>query len=158
MTAPQNTSGFASTVRTDDGGDLRCANRLASQAKARWRQGEQPDVAAMLAEHPELSRCRSVALDLACEEYSRRLKAGEALDPERFSQRFPTLWRSLWLQIRTRGLLDKNPGVRADEEIVPGLRLGILSSASSWRRNLAAAVSAASSWLMSRPWETAKSR
>ncbi len=124
MTAPQNTSGFASTVRTDDGGDLRCANRLASQAKARWRQGEQPDVAAMLAEHPELSRCRSVALDLACEEYSRRLKAGEALDPERFSQRFPTLWRSLWLQIRTRGLLDKNPGVRADEEIVPWPEVG----------------------------------
>ena len=101
----------------DDRGVL-AADRLASEVKARWRTGEIPDTNAVLAQHPELLKYRSIALDLAYEEYARRLEAGESPDAETFSRRFPTLQRSLYLLIEVQTLMDQDPAARLFEDSI----------------------------------------
>ena len=57
-----------------------------------------------LASHADLRHFRSVVLDLAYQEYALRVQAGEELDAESFSQRFPTYQRSLFLLIAVHGV------------------------------------------------------
>lgn len=92
--------------RSDSG--LLLANSLAAEVKNGWRHSTKPDVATVLANHPELRRYKSVALDLAYEEYRRRLEAGESLDAEEFSRQFPSLQRSLFLLIEVKKLVDQD--------------------------------------------------
>jgi eukaryotic-like serine/threonine-protein kinase len=92
------------------------ANLLVSEIKNRWKNGEQPDTAAILKEHPELIRYRSFALDLANEEYRYRLEKGEINDPEEFASRFPALQNSLNMFILVYSILDKDPGFQALQE------------------------------------------
>ncbi len=99
--------GSPSTLASDGG--LISANRLAETIKRRWLQGQSPDVVAVLAEHPELGRYRSVVLDLACQEYQHRLRRGESLDVEEFSGRFPSLQKSLYMLLEVQRLLDHDP-------------------------------------------------
>ena len=113
-----------STAWGNDGRGTQWANQIAAEVKGRWGAGEQPDAAAVLAEHPELKGYRSVAIDLAHEEYQRRRQAGEPMDAEEFARRFPTLQTSLYLLIRVNSLLDQDPSFRALQADVPWPKAG----------------------------------
>jgi len=99
----------ASTIRLSEDSGVRRAGRVAAAVRERWSRGEEPDVAAVLAEHPELKRYRSVVLDLAHDEYCLRVRRGESLDVEQFSRRFPSFQRSLCLFIEVHRLIEENP-------------------------------------------------
>jgi serine/threonine protein kinase len=117
MTDRRETLRPPSTAKGGNDQGLAHAGRLASEARDRWRRGEQPDVGAVIAQHPEVKRYRSVVLDLAYEEYCWRRKAGEDLDPEAFSQRFPTFHRSLCLLLQVHSLFDRDPGFRTLDDL-----------------------------------------
>lgn len=109
-----STAMAASTLGSDQ--SLVQAQRIAQAAKNRWCRGERPDVAGVLADHPELKRYKSIALDLACAEYQFRLKEGESLAPDEFARRFPSLRRSLCLLIEVQRLLEQDPRLRDLQE------------------------------------------
>ena len=109
MIAEMSTQRGALATSLDDGRGLLDANQVAETIKERWRKGETPDVTAALASHPELRCYRTVVLDLAYQEYVHRLQAGEGIDAETFSQRFPSFQRSLHLFIAVHGLLSRDP-------------------------------------------------
>lgn len=93
------TSGYASK-------DLLAVKQVAESIKEGWRRNDQPpDAAAALAANPELRRFRTVFLDLAHEEYNHRLQAGEEVDVEAFSRRFPSFQRSLHFYIFARSIV-----------------------------------------------------
>lgn len=119
MNGQEDTQPIAVTSTLPNGGGVVSANRLAETIKQRWRRGEQPDVAAVLTEHPDLHRYRSVVLDLACEEYQHRLTQGEPLDAEGFSRRFPSMQKSLYFLLEVQRLLDHDPQFRAASESPP---------------------------------------
>ncbi len=116
MTNPGNASPFASAAEAGDDSGVLVANRLASEIRRRWCNGEDPDIAAVLAEHPELKRYKSVVLDLAHDEYRLRLEMGESLSADEFSRRFPTLQKSLYLLIEVHRLLNRDPHFRMLQE------------------------------------------
>jgi serine/threonine protein kinase len=62
---------------------------------ARWRDGEHPDAAAVLKRHPDLSRHKSLAVDLIYEEYCLRSEAGDTLLRGTFCDQFPGYQQSL---------------------------------------------------------------
>ncbi|MGA2033870.1 MAG: serine/threonine-protein kinase [Thermoguttaceae bacterium] len=105
-------------------GGLLLADQLAVEIKSQWNQGQPADLAAVLAEHPELHRYRSIVLDLAYEEYRWHQRAGERLSAGGFSQRFPTLQRSLFLLIQVHSLLEHEPGLLEVQGVVPWPRVG----------------------------------
>lgn len=117
MTDLRSTLRPPSTARGGEDRGLLHANRLASEARERWRRGERPDVGVFLAQHPELGRYRSLLLELAYEEFCWRLKSGEDLDSEAFSRRFPAFQRSLCLLIRVHSLLDRDPGFSRPDHV-----------------------------------------
>jgi serine/threonine protein kinase len=102
----------AGALLTRTGIGLSVASRLASEIKVRWQISGQPDVASVLAAHPELNRYRSIVLDLACHEYRWRVARGESLDAEVYSRRFPSLQKSLYMLIEVQRLLDQDAGFR----------------------------------------------
>lgn len=53
------------------------------------------DTSGLLKAHPGLRSHKSVVVDLAFEEYTRRLELGEDLTPTEFAGRFPTIQKSL---------------------------------------------------------------
>ena len=101
------------TTSRDGVNGLLDANQVADAIKERWRNGGTPDVTAALETHPELHCYRTVVLDLAYQEYRHRLQAGEAIDAETFSQRFPSFQRSLHLFIAVNGFVSEDPDCRA---------------------------------------------
>ncbi|NQU20582.1 MAG: protein kinase [Candidatus Nealsonbacteria bacterium] len=117
MTYREGKSGLSSTVQAV-GDEMQLADRVASEIRQRWRRGARPDMAAVLEEHPELMRHRSIVLDLAHDEYRYRLDAGESLDAGGFSRRFPSLESSLYLLIEVHDLLDGDPDFRTLRERV----------------------------------------
>jgi len=119
MTAEMSTGRFESTANLCEERGLLEANQTASAIKDRWRGGESPDVANALTNHPHLRNYRSIVLDLAYQEYRLRLQAGEELDAEAFSQRFPSLQRSLHLLIEVHSLLSHDPDYQAIQGILP---------------------------------------
>ena len=96
-------------------GGVATTGRTASTVKDRWRAGEPPDLAALLAEQPELKDYPSVVLDLAYEEYRLRLRAGESLDAGEFARRFPPLERSLYLLIAAHSWLGSDSEALAQQ-------------------------------------------
>ncbi|WP_145086455.1 hypothetical protein [Anatilimnocola aggregata] len=61
----------------------------------KWRAGEKPDALHVFAEHPELLQHRSLAIDLAYEEFCLREEHGETVEPEKFGARFQGMSHSL---------------------------------------------------------------
>ena len=92
-----------------DGQGLRDAGQVADTIKKRWQNGETPDVAAALADHPELRRYRTVVLDLAYQEYQHRVQAGETINADKFSERLPSFQGSLRFFIAVHDLLSHDP-------------------------------------------------
>ncbi len=121
---PGGTARPSSTAdrRVADG--LLQADQLAAEIKSQWDQGQPADLAAVLVEHPELHRYRSIVLDLAYEEFRWRQRAGEQLSAGGFSQRFPTLQRSLFLLIQVHSLLEQEPVLREFQGVIPWPRVG----------------------------------
>ncbi len=95
------------------------AAELAADIKRRWRKGvADPDAAAALAEHRDLTGFRSVAIDLAYEEYCLREEAGDAPDAGRFCGRFPTALRaSLRKVIDAHRLVADHPELLAPQPV-----------------------------------------
>jgi eukaryotic-like serine/threonine-protein kinase len=92
--------------------------RVADEIKKHWQAGEEPDVAASLERYPELRNHRTVVLDLAYQEYQRRLRAGEKIDAEAFSRRFPSFQKSLRLFIAVHSFL-ADSDVETQESLWP---------------------------------------
>jgi serine/threonine protein kinase/Tfp pilus assembly protein PilF len=82
---------------------------LASAIHALWKHSRPEDVRALLARHPELASDPEVVLELAYEEFCRRLEAGEAPDPNAFAARFSACRSALQRLLETRAWLDNNP-------------------------------------------------
>jgi hypothetical protein len=76
------------------GGNIRDAaeaQALASAIIARTGGAGEFDAGRILQDNPGLTQYRSVVVDLAYEEFCRRLDAGEVPDPREFAQRFPAV-------------------------------------------------------------------
>jgi Tfp pilus assembly protein PilF len=86
---------------------------LAGEAKKQWRNGVHPDTRAFLSGNPDLLRFRSVALDLAAEEYSWRAAHGEVISADEFALQFPGLEKSLYLLLEFRQMVQ----VDADQQL-----------------------------------------
>jgi serine/threonine protein kinase/Tfp pilus assembly protein PilF len=86
----------------------RPARRAVSSLIAGWVSPAPLDALALLEEHPELKGDKSAVLDLAYEEYCRRIEAGESLDPDAFANRFVVCRRSLRRLLEVHSLLAQN--------------------------------------------------
>ena len=104
-----STDRFDATHSHGDEDGLRTAGLVASAVRRRWDGGERPDLAGVLANHPELRQYKSIVLDLAYCEYQFRVQSGESLSADEFAGRFPSLQRSLLLLIEVHGLLSHDP-------------------------------------------------
>jgi tetratricopeptide (TPR) repeat protein len=95
------------------------ALELAADIKRRWRDGAaDPDAAAALAEHSDLFGFKSVALDLAYEEYCLKEEVGDAPDAGPFCDRFPsTLRASLRKVIDAHRLVADHPELLAPQPV-----------------------------------------
>lgn len=78
---------------------------------ADWSPGEVFDAHQILDENPDFKNDHSVVLDLAYEEYCRRLENGEELDPSGFVARFPEVEIPLLDLIDVHQVLYDNPSV-----------------------------------------------
>jgi len=99
----------APTLNADD------AKSLASEIIARSGDSDVFDAGSILENHPELAQYRSVVVDLAYEEFCRRVDAGEAADPQEFARRFPDVAQSLLKVLEVHQYLDHHPDAFAPD-------------------------------------------
>jgi serine/threonine protein kinase len=89
--------------------------RLAAAIKHEWESGEHPpDARAAFDLHPELLAAQSVCIDLAYEEYCRRLERGEAVHVPEFCARFPRFHSVLLRLMETHDGLGDLPDLFTD--------------------------------------------
>jgi eukaryotic-like serine/threonine-protein kinase len=100
------------------------AARVISDAKKRWRNGTKPDTNAVIAEHPDLLRYRSVVLDLAAEEYRYREESGESMSEDEFAGRFPGMERSLCFLLEVRRMIGFGSGMDSDGNAIEWPEVG----------------------------------
>jgi hypothetical protein len=81
--------------------------------KRAWRDGDPPDAAAAVAAHPDLLRHRSLAVELAYEEYCLREEAGATPPADSFCRRFPAFRSHLREVIRGHRFLADHPDALA---------------------------------------------
>jgi serine/threonine protein kinase len=112
MTYLGNTSSLSLAADHGHKSPLLLDSLLTSEVRKRWDQGEYTDLATLLEKHPEIKHCRSFVLDLAHEEYCRRLATGECLDADEFSRQFPSYQKSLYFLIEVHKLLEHDPHFR----------------------------------------------
>ncbi len=105
MITGTSTQRNALATRCESGDKLSDVGRFVENVKEHWRAGKTPDVVAVLAEHPELRHHKTVVFDLAYQEYLYRQQAGESIDADTFSQRFPSCQKSLQLFIALQSLI-----------------------------------------------------
>ena len=87
-----------------------CADELMEDVRQRWDRGETPDAGAVLREHPEYTDQKSLLLELAYEEYFRRVASGDAVGVDSFCQRFPACRWSLQRRIEVHQFLQSESG------------------------------------------------
>ena len=119
MTVATSTIRPGSTANLGGEIEFSDANRTASAIIERWQSGESPDAAAAMRDYPHLRHYKSVVLDLARQEFRLRLQAGEELDAETFSQRFPSLRRSLFFLIGAENFISQDHSFQALAGLVP---------------------------------------
>jgi len=101
------TADLAQRDRTDIApGD---AKALVSEILAQYESAAAFDAQAVLEQHPGLKQYPSVVVDLAYEEFCRRIDAGEDADPEEFARRFPEVEASLLKLLEIHEYLDEHP-------------------------------------------------
>lgn len=122
----RNSHGVPETATRDSAASSAevCAARraLASAIKDRWITDCRADAAAALRDHPELNSSKSIALDLAYEEYCQRREAGEAIDPEAFADRFASFRHTLRRLLSIHSCLSAPAGSKAIPVLLPGQR------------------------------------
>jgi len=92
------------------------ARTLARQLIQDWRLQSNPSAAHALKRYPLLFRYRSIAMDLAYEEYCLRSESGEQLDTGDFCHQFPDLLDSLQQRIAMHLLLaEESTGLFPDD-------------------------------------------
>lgn len=84
------------------------ARRLCADVIKEWPDDSAFDTSSVLKTHPELRSHKSVVVDLAFEEYTRRRELGEDLTPTEFASRFPTIQKSLVKQLQVCEFLFDN--------------------------------------------------
>ena len=84
---------------------------LVSRAKQLWRREKSPDALGFLREHSSLRKNRSLAIELAYEEYCIRRDAGEEINLVEYSEKFPSISRSLFRQLDVDEYARKHPGM-----------------------------------------------
>ncbi len=89
--------------------DAEEAKALASEIIACTSPDEAFDAGLILENHPGLAEHRSVVVDLAYEEFCRRVEAGEAADPKEFARRFPGVAQSLLKVLEVHEYLEQHP-------------------------------------------------
>jgi serine/threonine protein kinase len=89
---------------------------LVESLKRAWRQGTPPDVAGAMREYPELLRHRSLAVDLAYEEYCLLEEAGCPPEPDQFCQRLPAFASQIREVIRGHRVFADHPELFANAE------------------------------------------
>src|SRR5262245_57455430 len=80
-------------------GESRDLETLVRERIERWRAGADPDAEAVLDEHPDLRRSKSLVVDLVLAEYSIRAAAGEDVTKHQYCERFPAYRRSIARQL-----------------------------------------------------------
>ncbi len=85
--------------------DEEACRQLADSIVVGWKNGQSADTDQVLANHPELTRHKSVVLDLAYEEFCQREERGESLKKSRFCSRFPNFRSSLRRQLEIHQLV-----------------------------------------------------
>ncbi len=96
-----------------DDSRLQWALDTASKVKRSWQSGVSPNLAHVLETCPELSKHRTVVIELAYEEYLLRKKAGETPDPGEFSRRFRSFERSIECYLAVRSFVDADSSCAA---------------------------------------------
>jgi eukaryotic-like serine/threonine-protein kinase len=81
----------------------------------RWQDGQRPDVAAVLADHPEVRGHKSLLMDLVLAEYALRTAAGDAVSHSDFCDRFPSYRQSIARLLNVQDYLDRCPDFAADD-------------------------------------------
>ena len=87
--------------------------RTAHAVRSLWHGGFPPDLAGVLQTHPGMRNHRTVVVELACEEYCLRTKAGEALDRAEFARRFRSFERSIFCCLQAHSVVDNDPNLAA---------------------------------------------
>jgi eukaryotic-like serine/threonine-protein kinase len=85
------------------------AKTLVSEIIARYESVDEFDARSVLEKHPGLQQYPSIVVDLAYEEYCRRVDAGEPTDPQQFAQRFPDVEAPLLKLLEVHEYLDEHP-------------------------------------------------
>jgi len=89
--------------------DAEEAKALASEIIAGTSPDEAFAAGLILENHPGLAEHRSVVVELAYEEFCRRVEAGEAADPKEFARRFPGVAQSLLKVLEVHKYLEQHP-------------------------------------------------
>jgi len=105
----EETSRLDSTITKGVQNGVSGIESLALRIKRQWQNEGKPDATAAFDLHPELRHFRSLAIDLAHEEYDLRTKGGEPIDTEEFCGQFPSLQQSLFMMIEVEKLLETDP-------------------------------------------------
>ena len=119
MIAAKSTGRFdaANCPSTDRG--LWQAGQAALAIEQRWQEGEPPDAARALESQPHLRQYPAVVVELACEEYALRKRAGEKLEPGAVFPPLPHLSTALYLKLAAHSILVQDPGLQAMRDDLP---------------------------------------
>lgn len=90
-------------------GQSAVAKAMVSEIIADHRSDASFDATSILGKHPELEQFPSVVVDLAYEEFCRRVDNGEWIEPEQFVRRFPAVAAPLLKLLEVHAFLDENP-------------------------------------------------
>jgi serine/threonine protein kinase/TPR repeat protein len=99
-------------VAYDANNSVQKATELAGSIREQWRKGKTPDLAAALADHPELEQYKSIVLQLACDEFRVRRENDQSLSVEEFTRRYPSLRHSLCGLLEFQDLVAEDIDVR----------------------------------------------
>ncbi len=119
MTSPDSTSNPPGPDDPRDADVYRRQRALVSRIKKRWQQNETPDAAAALAQHLELNRFPSLAVDLVYEEYCIRRERGEPVEIAAYCDQFPALRPMLLEHLRVERYLCESPPCLPDQDDLP---------------------------------------
>jgi serine/threonine protein kinase len=122
ISSPSVGSPLATSLRSSQGSrasSLRVrtasTSALLVQFKNLWDQGQQPTAQDFLQEHPEGMADKNLVVDLAYEEYCRRLDAGQKPDVGAFVAHFPHCQTSLGNLLTAHQFLAENAHLIAEE-------------------------------------------
>jgi serine/threonine protein kinase/Tfp pilus assembly protein PilF len=90
------------------------ARALASEIIARHASDLVLDAESILRANPDLRQFPSIVVDLAYEEFCRRLDAGEPMEAEEFARRFPAVTTPLLKLLEVHAYLDQHPDAFAN--------------------------------------------